>query len=137
MYKNSPFGLQISFFSQKTSLHRLKFIFWMKKKKIRSNMTHITLRDLLTQKCVHKKTVTDFRYPRACRFRKHQFKNRSPELALPTLKKPFFVCFFEISHFFNVIVLKLFLCVPRLEKRENSRKKFENRSIGANFSHIL
>jgi hypothetical protein len=27
--------------------------------------------------------------------------------------------------------------VPRLEKRENSRKKFENRSILANFSHML
>jgi hypothetical protein len=35
--------------------------------------THIMLRDLLTQKCVQKNLVTDFGYPRACRFRKHQF----------------------------------------------------------------
>jgi hypothetical protein len=41
---------------------------------------------------------------------------------------------FEILNFFYEIVLKLFLCAPRLEKRENSRKKFENRSILANFS---
>jgi hypothetical protein len=33
---------------------------------------HIMLRDLLTQKCVDKKNVTDSRYPRACRFRKYQ-----------------------------------------------------------------
>jgi hypothetical protein len=33
-------------------------------------MAHIMLRDLLTQKCLQKTTVTDFRYPRACRFRK-------------------------------------------------------------------
>jgi hypothetical protein len=31
--------------------------------------------------------VTDFGYPIACRFIKHQILNRSPELALPTLKK--------------------------------------------------
>jgi hypothetical protein len=42
---------------------------------------------LLTQKCVQKILVTDFGYPRACRFRKHQILNRSPELALPTFKK--------------------------------------------------
>jgi hypothetical protein len=29
-------------------------------------LLHIMLRDLLTQKCVHKKPVTDFRYTRAC-----------------------------------------------------------------------
>jgi hypothetical protein len=45
------------------------------------------LRDLLTQKFVQKFLVTDFGYPRACKFRKHQILNRSPELALPTLKK--------------------------------------------------
>jgi hypothetical protein len=116
------------------------------------------LRDLLTQKCVQKFWVTDFGYPRAYRFRKHQILNRSPELPLPTFKKRDFYFinvgkigkngpkmeffeFFEISLFFNVIVQKLFLCVPRLEKRENSRKKFENRSILAiflaHFSHIL
>jgi hypothetical protein len=61
--------------------------------------------------------VTDFGYPRACRFRKHQILNRSPELPLPTLKKRDFyfinvakigkngpkmefLDFFEISHFF-------------------------------------
>jgi hypothetical protein len=43
---------------------------------------HIMLRDLLTQKCVHKIKVTDFGYPRACRFRKYQIENRSPELFL-------------------------------------------------------
>jgi hypothetical protein len=41
------------------------------------------LRDLVTQKCVYKKTVTDFRYPRACRLRKYQIENRSPELPRP------------------------------------------------------
>jgi hypothetical protein len=49
--------------------------------------------------------------------------------------------FFEFSIFFNEIVLKLLLCAPRLEKREKSRKKFENRSILDNFSpftpHIM
>jgi hypothetical protein len=36
----------------------------------------IMLRDLLTQKCVQqKKLVTDFGYPRAFRFRKHQTSN--------------------------------------------------------------
>jgi hypothetical protein len=42
---------------------------------------------LLTQNWVQKILVTDFGYPRACRFRKHQILNRSPELPLPTLKK--------------------------------------------------
>jgi hypothetical protein len=41
---------------------------------------HIMLRDLLTQKCVQFFFVSDFGYPRACRFRKHQILNRSPEL---------------------------------------------------------
>jgi hypothetical protein len=40
---------------------------------------HIMLRDLLTQKCVQNFLVTNFGYPRACRFRKHQILNRSPE----------------------------------------------------------
>jgi hypothetical protein len=48
-----------------------------------------------------------------------------------------FFDFFEKSHYFNVIILKLFLCVSRLEKRKISWKKFENQSILANFSHIL
>jgi hypothetical protein len=80
------------------------------------------LRDLLTQRCVHKKKVTDFGYPKACRFRKHQILNRSPELALPTFKKRDFYFinvakigkngpkmeFFEFFEIFHVIVLKLF-----------------------------
>jgi hypothetical protein len=40
-------------------------------------MTHIMLRDELTQLTSHSKTVTGFRYPRACRIRKYQFENRS------------------------------------------------------------
>jgi hypothetical protein len=35
-----------------------------------SEAPHIMLRDLLTQKFVHKFLVTDFGYPRACGFRK-------------------------------------------------------------------
>jgi hypothetical protein len=35
------------------------------------------LRDLLTQKCVNKIKVTDFRYTRACRFRKTKQINQS------------------------------------------------------------
>jgi hypothetical protein len=35
----------------------------------------------------HSKTVTGFRYPRACRIRKYQFENRSWELPLPTFFK--------------------------------------------------
>jgi hypothetical protein len=50
-------------------------------------MVHIMPRDLLTQKSVDQKTVTDFRYPRACRFRKHQIKNRLWELPLPLFSK--------------------------------------------------
>jgi hypothetical protein len=75
------------------------------------------LMDLLTQKWVQTFLVTDFGYPRACRFRKHQILNRSPELALPTFNKTRdfyfinvakigknrpkmeFFDFFEISHF--------------------------------------
>jgi hypothetical protein len=45
------------------------------------------LRDLLTQKSSQKKTVTDFGYPRACRFRKYQKINRSSSLPLPTFFK--------------------------------------------------
>jgi hypothetical protein len=43
--------------------------------------THHAEVHLLTQKCVQIFLV----YPRACRFRKHQILNRSPELPLPTL----------------------------------------------------
>jgi hypothetical protein len=42
------------------------------------------LRDLLTQKCAQKFLVSDFGYPRVCRFR---IENRFPELALPTFFK--------------------------------------------------
>jgi hypothetical protein len=48
---------------------------------------HIMLRDLLTQKSVNQQMVTIFGYPRACRFRKYQFENRSWELPLPTFFK--------------------------------------------------
>jgi hypothetical protein len=48
-----------------------------------SRVRHIMLRDLLTQKCAHKKKVTDF----GCRFRKHQIENRFPDLALSTFFK--------------------------------------------------
>jgi hypothetical protein len=48
---------------------------------------HIMLRDLLTQKSVNQRMVTIFGYPRACRFRKYQFENRSWELPLPTFFK--------------------------------------------------
>jgi hypothetical protein len=54
------------------------------KSRIFVQSVHIMLRDLLTQKCVQKILVTDFGCPRACRFRKHQILNRSPELPLPT-----------------------------------------------------
>jgi hypothetical protein len=37
-----------------------------------------------------KEKVTDFGYPRACRFRKHQIENRFTELALPTFFKTWF-----------------------------------------------
>jgi hypothetical protein len=50
-------------------------------------VAHIMLRDFLTQKSMHLKTVTDFRYPRACRFRKYQIENRLWELPLPTFLK--------------------------------------------------
>jgi hypothetical protein len=55
-----------------------------------TSITYIMLRDLLTQKCGHKKMVTDFGYPRACRFRKHQIENRFQELHLPTFFKTWF-----------------------------------------------
>jgi hypothetical protein len=42
---------------------------------------------LVDPNLMNKKTVTGFRYPRACRFRKYQFENRSWELPLPTFFK--------------------------------------------------
>jgi hypothetical protein len=48
---------------------------------------HIMLRDELTQMTSQKISVTDFRYPRACRIRKYQFENRQWELPLPTFLK--------------------------------------------------
>jgi hypothetical protein len=73
---------------------------------------------LVNPKVRAKKTVTDFRYPRACRFRKHQILSRSPDLAQlyfikcgsnwQKLTKNGIFDFFEKSHFLNVIVLKLF-----------------------------
>jgi hypothetical protein len=49
------------------------------------------LRYLLTQKSVNQQTVTDFRYPRACRFRKYQIENRLWELPRPTFFKTWFL----------------------------------------------
>jgi hypothetical protein len=86
---------------------------------------HIMLRDELTQLTLHSKTVTGFRYPRACRIIKYQFENRSWEVPRPTFFKTWFLLqklwlklakltkkeifgFFLKSHFFNVIILKLF-----------------------------
>jgi hypothetical protein len=42
---------------------------------------------LVNPKVRANKKVTDFGYPRACRFRKHQIENRSPDLHLPTFFK--------------------------------------------------
>jgi hypothetical protein len=72
----SPGGCYYSPQLQRSSGARL---YWSAKVGWQSRQTrrpHIMLRDLLTQKCVHKKKVTHFGYPRACRFRKHQIENR-------------------------------------------------------------
>jgi hypothetical protein len=42
---------------------------------------------LVNPKVHAQKKVNDFGYPRACRFRKHQIINRSPELTRPTFFK--------------------------------------------------
>jgi hypothetical protein len=42
---------------------------------------------LANPKVLAQKKVTDFGYPRACRFRKYQNLNRSPGLLLPTFFK--------------------------------------------------
>jgi hypothetical protein len=42
---------------------------------------------LVDPKVGYKKTVTGYRYPRACRFRIYQFENRLWELPLPTFFK--------------------------------------------------
>jgi hypothetical protein len=42
---------------------------------------------LVDPKVLAKKTVTDFGYPRACRFRKDKKINRSSSLPLPTFFK--------------------------------------------------
>jgi hypothetical protein len=47
------------------------------------NCAHLA-EGLVNPKVRAKILVTDFGYPRACRFRKHQILNRSPELPLPT-----------------------------------------------------
>jgi hypothetical protein len=51
---------------------------------------HIMLRDLLTQKWGQTFLITDFGYPRPCRFRKYQNLNRSPALVVPTFFKMWF-----------------------------------------------
>jgi hypothetical protein len=112
------------------------------------------LRDLLTQKCSQKILVSDFGYPRACRFRKYQNLNRSPGLVLPTFFKTGFLVhkmwlklakidqkwnfsiFLKKSHFVIVFVQNCMGCVPRSEKCEKLSKKFENRLILANFVQI-
>jgi hypothetical protein len=46
---------------------------------------------LLTQKCLQKKPVTDFRYPRACRFRKTKQTNQfwvNKSLSMMTMMHP-------------------------------------------------
>jgi hypothetical protein len=45
---------------------------------------------LVDPKVGYKKTVTGYRYPRACRFRIYQFENRLWELPLPTFFKTLF-----------------------------------------------
>jgi hypothetical protein len=42
------------------------------------------LRNLMTQKCSQTFLLSDFRYPRACRFRKYQIENRLWQLPLST-----------------------------------------------------
>jgi hypothetical protein len=42
---------------------------------------------LVNPKVLAQKKVTDFGYPRACRFRKYQIENKFPSLALPTFFK--------------------------------------------------
>jgi hypothetical protein len=46
--------------------------------------------ELVNPKVRAKKRVTDFGYPRACRFRKHQIENRSPDLPVPSFFKTWF-----------------------------------------------
>jgi hypothetical protein len=41
---------------------------------------------LVNPKVLAKNPGSDFRYPRACRFRKHQIYNMLPELCLPNKK---------------------------------------------------
>jgi hypothetical protein len=116
---------------------------------------HIMLRDLLTQKCSQTFLVTDFRYPRACRFRKYQNLNRSPGLSLPTFFKTWFLLhkmwlklakigknwifqfFLKKSNFFIVFVQNCLWCVPRHEKCEKLPKIGQFWPILANFGHIL
>jgi hypothetical protein len=57
------------------------------------------LRDLSTQKFAPKK-VTDFGYPRACRFRNHQIENRLPAKKLPKIDQKW-----NFSIFLTVFVL--------------------------------
>jgi hypothetical protein len=71
------FGIGISFLFA-FELTGMKFLF----------NPHIMLRDLLTQKCVNKKKVTDFGYPRACRFRKHQMGCPALGIWVAFLKQP-------------------------------------------------
>jgi hypothetical protein len=78
--------------------------------------SHIMLRDLLTQKCEHKKTVTNFRYPRACRFRKTKQTNQFSSPPQPTFFKMWF------------LIDKIWLKLAKMNWFSN---------FFANFSHVL
>jgi hypothetical protein len=62
---------------------------------------------LVNPKVRDKKKVTDFGYPRACRFRKCQIENRSPKLARPTFFKTIFkfIKLAKIDRFSNFLWL--------------------------------
>jgi hypothetical protein len=95
------------------------------------------LRDLLTQKCVlisdtpEHVDLENIKFNIGRRSSVYQLKKNVIFTSLNVAKigkngpKNEFFIFFEVSHFFNVIVLKLFGCVPRLEKRKNSRKSLK------------
>jgi hypothetical protein len=105
------------------------------------------LRDLLTQKCAQNFLVTDFGYPRACRFRKYQNLNRSPALVLPTFFKTWFKFIkcgqnwpiFEL--FGNFLHFSCRGTDPETVLNEYNKKMrlFQKikKSIFANFSYIL
>jgi hypothetical protein len=97
---------------------------------------------LVNPKVRAKFLVTDFGYPRACRFRKHQILNRRSLLYQLFKKRDFYFInvakigkngpkmeffeFFEISHFLKCNCSKTALmCSTTWKKRENSRKSLK------------